>query len=209
MRFKTLLPGLLLLISCSDTDSRPASQPVKKDSVPLQATATNPYLPLDVSPMDMIYLPDNYPVQKMMDSIKTAPVGRIIFSRPHKQGRRIFGALIKYGEPWRLGANEATELELFQPVMIQKKLIPQGRYVLYCIPQEKTWTIVFNKNLDAWGLKQDPRKDVYRFDIQAQQKDMSVEYFSMVFEKTPGGADLVMAWDNVEARLPVQYIPSK
>jgi hypothetical protein len=34
---------------------------------------------------------------------------------------------------------------------------------------------------------------------------MSVEYFSMEFENTASGADLVMAWDDTEARMPVQF----
>jgi hypothetical protein len=38
-----------------------------------------------------------------------------------------------------------------------------------------------------------------------QEKRQSVEYFSMVFQPNETGADLVMAWENVEARLPIQY----
>jgi hypothetical protein len=33
----------------------------------------------------------------------------------------------------------------------------------------------------------------------------SIEYFTMVFEKTDTGADLLMAWDNAEARLPIGF----
>jgi hypothetical protein len=36
-------------------------------------------------------------------------------------------------------------------------------------------------------------------------KNMSIEYFSMVFQPATGGADLVMAWDDIEVRLPIQY----
>jgi hypothetical protein len=162
----------------------------------------NPYVPVDISPMDMSYLPADYP--KM--AVRSAPpVARVIYSRPHKQGRKIFGSLLKYGEPWRLGANEATEIELFRPVTIQKKTVPKGRYILYCIPYQDHWTMVFNSNLYSWGLTLDPSKDLYHFDIPITVKSQSVEYLSMIFQTTEPGYDLVMAWDSVEARLPIQY----
>jgi hypothetical protein len=155
--------------------------------------------------MDMSYLPNDYPILKMNHQTAKLPVARVIYSRPQKQGRTIFGALIKYGDLWRLGANEATEIELFQAVTIENKTILPGRYTLYCIPQQNKWTIVFNNNLDSWGLKPDPGKDLYKFDIPVQTKDQSIEYFTMVFEKKDYGADLLMAWDQIEARLPFHY----
>lgn len=199
--------GFLLLagfVACNDQKSvSPSSRPKlpPKDSVIIGELA-NPYVPVDVSPMDMSWLPVDYPKLSVR---RPQPVARVIYSRPHKQGRKIFGNLVKYGERWRLGANEATEIETFIPVTIQNKKIPKGRYILYCIPEQNNWTIVFNSNLNSWGLTLDPSKDLYRFTIPAQIKNQSVEYFSMVFQPTSTGADLVMAWDNVEARLPLQY----
>jgi hypothetical protein len=152
--------------------------------------------------MDISYFPVDFPVIKMTKGTPELPVARVIYSRPHKQGRKIFGGLLKYGEPWRLGANEATEIELFQPLRIQGKTVAKGRYVLYCIPTENKWTIVFNNNNYTWGLKQEPKKDAYRFDIPIQKTQTSIENFTIVFEgKIPQG-NLVMAWDDVEARLP-------
>lgn len=202
--------GLLLLglvISCNEERNQPAARPllVPKDSNLLKTDTANPFVPIDLSPMDMSYFPADYPVQKMSGKVTGQPVARVIYSRPHRQGRKIFGALLKYGEPWRLGANEATEIEFFQPVSIQNKRIAKGRYILYAIPQPDKWTIVFNSNLNTWGLKQDAKDDVYRFDAPAQITDKPVEYFSMVFQKANQGADLVMAWDNVVARLPIQF----
>lgn len=205
---KYLLLWFLLggIISCND---KPAVQPsssrskvLSQDSSLITGVVANPYVSVDISPMDMSWLPFDYP---KLTERAPLPVARVIYSRPHKQGRKIFGNLVKYGERWRLGANEATEMELFVPVTIQNKTVPKGRYVLYCVPEENSWTIVFNSNLYTWGLNLDPAKDLYRFSIPAQIKNQSVEYFSIVFQPTSTGADLVMAWDNVEARLPIQY----
>jgi len=198
--------AIFCLISCEDQPSSTSNRPIiGKDSGIIKRQSVNPYEPVDISPMDMSYLPNDYPILKMDNKTTKQPIARVIYSRPQMQGRKIFGSLVKYKERWRLGANEATEIELFQNVTVNNKAVPAGRYVLYCIPDSLKWTIVFNGNLDCWGLKQDPKKDLYKFDIPVSLKDKSIEYFTMVFDKTKTGADLIMAWDNVEARLPFQY----
>jgi Protein of unknown function (DUF2911) len=165
---------------------------------------TNPYASIDKSPMDMIYFPVDYPKLKMSHTISIPPVARIIYSRPHREGRKIFGELLKYGEPWRLGANEATEIELHRDVTIQNKKVAKGRYILYCIPYENKWTIVFNSNVDSWGLKMDSRDDVYKFDSPLTfNSALLIEYFTIAFEKNDTGFNLLMVWENMMAKLPV------
>ena len=197
---------LFAMAACNEPDvKRPDAITVQKDTAfPGSKETANPYEPIDVSPMDMCYFPVDYPKLKMANAITTPPVARVIYSRPHRQGRKIFGNLLPYGSPWRLGANEATELDIYQPVTIQNKKIAAGRYVLYCIPNEKTWTVVLNSNIDSWGLKPDATKDLFQFDIPVQRSDTTCEFFTMVFEKTGTGADLLMAWDDAVARLPIK-----
>jgi hypothetical protein len=165
----------------------------------------NPYASVDISPMDMSYFPVDYPKLKMANPAIAPPVMRVIYSRPHLQRRPLFNGILKYGEPWRLGANESSEIAFYKPVSIQGKRIPAGRYIIYGIPQEDKWTIILNSNIDSWGLKQDPSKDVGRFDIPITANGVSLEYFTMVFEKTGEGADLVIAWADIVARLPVRF----
>jgi len=199
---------LVFFIACNGPDkpSTPKPKFEAKDSIVILNHLTNPYSSVDVSPMDMAYLPSDYPIQKMNGSEIASPIARVIYSRPHRQGRAVFGSLLKYGEPWRLGANEATEIELFQPITVQNKKIPKGKYVLYCIPQEDKWTIVFNGNLFSWGLKPDPSKDLFKFVVPVTAANTpTLEYFTIVFEKTATGADLVMAWENIVVRLPIQF----
>ena len=66
--------------------------------------------PVDKSPMDMSYYPQNYPLLKVQDKTLEPCVARVVYSRPKKEGRPIFGELVEYGKLWRVGANEATEL---------------------------------------------------------------------------------------------------
>ncbi|MEI6949965.1 DUF2911 domain-containing protein [Paraflavisolibacter sp. H34] len=208
MKFFPAICLLLLLASCDEpVPTRTGTEKIIPRKTTVVAPAPpNPYMPVDLSPMDVSYFPPDYPILKTTKKTTAPPVARVIYSRPHKHGRKIFGALLKWGEPWRLGANEATEIEFFRPVTIQKKRIRPGRYVLYAIPQEKTWTVVFNSGNYSWGLKQDASKDLYRFEVPVQPTTSPVENFTMVFEKASAGAggNLVIAWDDTEARLPFQ-----
>jgi Protein of unknown function (DUF2911) len=161
---------------------------------------------LDKSPMDMSYFPNRYPVLKIQDKVTEPPVARIIYSRPQKMGRVIFGELIEYGKIWRLGANEATEIEFYRDVKISDIKIKKGRYTMYCIPFEQKWTIIVNKDNDTWGsFKYDEKNDLVRVDVPVQKQTEVAEEFSMAFEKTDTGANLVIAWDNIKLDLPIAF----
>jgi Protein of unknown function (DUF2911) len=199
------MTSLLFLLSCNEAENEPVATkpPIRKDSNIIRKEPANPYVSKDLSAMDISYFPDDYPVLKMTRGISNPPVARVIYSRPHRQGRKIFGGLLKYGEPWRLGANEATEIEFFRAVTIQGKRVGPGRFNIYAVPQEKEWTIILNTNIYSWGLKQDSTKDVHKFRIPVQPTPQTIEDFTMVFQRTATGADLLIAWEDVVARLPI------
>lgn len=160
---------------------------------------------LDKSPMDMCYYPNNYPVLKIQDKVSEPVVVRVIYSRPQKNGRLIFGDLVEYGKVWRIGANEATEIEFYKNVKIADKKIPKGRYTLYAIPNTDNWIFILNKDLDTWGaFKYDAQKDIARVTAPVERLDEPVEALAMTFEKTSTGCSLVVAWDNLRAKLPIE-----
>jgi hypothetical protein len=160
----------------------------------------------DKSPMDMSYYPAGYPVLKIQDKVTDPLVARVIYSRPQKNGRVIFGDLLEYGKVWRLGANEATEVEFYSAVKINGQKIKKGRYTMYCIPFADKWTLILNKELDTWGsFKYDAKKDVVRMDVPVQKQTDITDSFVMAFEKITGGANLVIAWDDVRVNLPINF----
>ena len=172
----------------------------------LSFTLPAQFLPaVDKSPMDMSYYPVNYPVLKIQDKVSGAPVARVIYSRPKKEGRAIFGGLVPYGnEVWRLGANEATEIEFYQPVTIGGKKIAAGRYTLYAIVNEKTWTFIVNRENDSWGaFKYDAAKDVARAEVPAEPVADDVEQLAMAFTGSSNDISLVVAWEHTEVALPI------
>jgi hypothetical protein len=159
---------------------------------------------LDKSPLDMCYYPNNYPVLKIQDKITEPLLARVVYSRPKKEGRAIFGGLVEYGNVWRLGANEATEIEFYKQVNIAGKKIPKGRYTLYAIVNENSWTFILNKETDTWGsFKYNAAKDIVRTDVPVQKTTESVESLAMTFEKANGNILLIVAWENIKVALPI------
>lgn len=170
------------------------------------------FLSIDKSPMDMSYYPEDYPKQKMVTPDMANPVARVIYSRPQKNGRIIFAdssvtenVIQHYGQDWRLGANEATEIEFFKEVSISGKKIAPGRYIIYCIPYADKWKIILNQNLYSWGLHIDKAKDIAEMEIPVIKNNVQIEYFTMLFQKSTYGCDLVMSWGDVKAVLSINF----
>jgi len=158
---------------------------------------------LDKSPLDVSYCPANYPILKMNGKATDVPVARVIYSRPQKAGRTIFGGIVKYNELWRLGANEATEIEIFKPVKINGKSLAKGRYSMFCIPTENKWTIIFNSEKDVWGLTYNSKKDVLRVDVPVEKTTETVEAFTIYFDAINKGYNLIIMWENASAKVPM------
>lgn len=164
--------------------------------------------PLDKSPMDMVYYPTNYPIMRIQPNKVTEPlIARVIYSRPSKSGRKIFGELVEDGKVWRLGANEATEIEFFREVKIGGKNIKKGRYTLYALENSTKWTIIINKETDIWGaFKYDAAKDIIRVDCAVIKSMEIAENFTMYFDKVnEKNIILTMAWDDVITKLPISW----
>ncbi len=160
---------------------------------------------VDKSSMDMSYYPMGFPVLKIQNKLTESLVMRVIYSRPQLNGRKVFGELQKPGEVWRLGANEATEIEFFKDVLINNKKIKRGRYTLYCIPYSDRWTLIVNRETDTWGsFKYDSNKDVVRMDITTQKNNIT-EALTIIFEKSTTGANMLIYWDDVKAVLPIVF----
>jgi hypothetical protein len=157
--------------------------------------------------MDMSYYPANYPILKIQKKANEPLIARLIYGRPQKNGRTVFGELREYGKLWRLGANEATEIEFYKDVKIANKKIKKGRYTMYAIPYTDKWTLILNKETDTWGdFAYDSAKDVIRTAIPVQKQTEIMEAFSMIFDKVNDKTfNLEMLWDDVKVILPINH----
>jgi len=163
--------------------------------------------PLDKSPMDMCYYPVDYPILKIQKKLKDPLVARVIYGRPQKNDRSIFGDLVPYDMIWRVGANEATEIEFYRDVKIDGKKLLKGRYTLYAIPSAEKWTLVLNKETDTWGaFAYDPKKDILRTDVKVNTRPDVIDVFTICFEGTEKNkTSLMIGWDNKDVHLPISW----
>lgn len=161
---------------------------------------------VDKSPMDMAYYPANFPVLKIQDKANEPLLARVIYSRPLRSGRTVFGELVEYGKVWRLGANEATEIELFKEARVGGKRIPKGKYTIYALVNPTNWTLILNKETDTWGaFKYDEKKDVARINVPVENLSEAAEAFTIFFDKIANGTNMVIVWDNVKVAMPVLF----
>ena len=108
----------------------------------LQAQEELKWPGVDKSVMDLAYFPARIAFRgfsKTEAEKKAQPVIRVVYSRPLKNDRDIFGELVKYGEVWRAGANESTEIMFFQDVKVGGTKLKKGRYTIHVVPNKKEW----------------------------------------------------------------------
>jgi Protein of unknown function (DUF2911) len=156
----------------------------------------------DASPLDVVY----YPLNTTKSKEHIDPIMRVLYSRPQKKGREIFGVLEQFDKVWRLGANESTEVTFFKPVHIGGKKIKAGRYSLFAIPSQDKWTIIINQQTDKWGaFSYDEKKDVVRVEVPIIKLDKIIDVFSITFSDSAEGASLIAAWDSTQIELPINF----
>lgn len=131
---------------------------------------------------------------------------KLVYGQPFKKGRVIFGNIAKWGQVWRTGANEATEITFTRDMKFDGKVCRAGTYTLFTIPNLDKWTIILNADLGQWGAySYKPERDVLRFDVPAQKSDQIFEALTFKFNETDAGADLVLHWDDVMVSIPLAF----
>lgn len=132
---------------------------------------------------------------------------KVTYSRPSKRGREIFGKLVPYGQVWRTGANEATEITVTHNIQIQGTLLKAGTYSLFTIPEKENWTVIINTEVGLWGsYNYNPKLDQLRLVVPVQPAGQFNEQFTIRFDQRNEVADLIMVWDNIRILIPIKFI---
>jgi len=126
----------------------------------------------------------------------------IDYSQPSVKGRTI-GKNIepKNGEVWRTGANEATVFETSKPIKVNGQALPAGKYALFSVVNDGTWTIIFNKTWNQWGAY-DYKKadDALKVTAKATKAATFAEKMTFVIAKD-GTVQLLWGDNNVQFKL--------
>ena len=129
----------------------------------------------------------------------------IDYSSPRKRGRNVFPDVVKYGEVWRTGANEATTFVTTGDVMVGGTHVPAGSYTLFTVPGKDKWTLIISKKTGEWGTDYPGEKeDLARVEMKAGTASAPVENFTISFEKSGNGCNLKLAWDTTTASVSVE-----
>lgn len=134
----------------------------------------------------------------------------VFYNRPYKKGRDVFGALVPFNQVWRTGANEATTFKTNSRLKIKGNSLNAGKYTLWTVPKDSTWTIIFNSKQYSWGVNAqmqpmwDPNYDVINVEVPVQKLDDSVEQFTIGFDNSTDKLFLTLAWDDVKVAVPLK-----
>jgi hypothetical protein len=92
-----------------------------------------------------------------------------------------------------------------------------GTYAVFTVPGADEWEIRVSPQLGLDGTGSldaatgqftadvyDPERDVAVFTVPAEPADDVVDPFTMEFESTDRGADLVLRWERTEVRIPFE-----
>ena len=170
--------------------------------------------------------------QDLHPSRRPSPVGiakthlgntyvKVVYSRPYVRNRKIFGTntdsttfLTPYGQIWRTGANEATEITTTGALSVAGQMLDAGTYAIFTEPGPEEWTVHISPQLGLDGTGRlengsftpnvyDPGQDVLVFTVPSGTLDETVDQFTISFENADGGTHLVLRWEKTEVRIPI------
>ena len=125
----------------------------------------------------------------------------INYSSPSVKGRKIWGDLVPFGKVWRTGADEATIFETDGDLKIEGQKLPKGKYSLFTIPEEKSWTIIINKKANQWGAYSYKQEDdVLRVKVKPGKSASFNE--TLAFAVADGKVSI--RWENMEVSFKAQ-----
>lgn len=136
----------------------------------------------------------------------------LCYGRPSARGRTVMGELVPFGRPWRLGANEATQIHIPFGAEIGGRngiQIEPGSYSIYVIPGEEEWEFVINEQAARWGVPISAEiqgGDVGRVTRSVTETEEPVEQFTVSWDAHGEMmGHLVMEWENTRVELPIHH----
>ncbi len=155
------------------------------------------FKPLDQTPHDISYL---------RSSKLSSPKVKVTYGRPSTEESQVFGNLVAYDEVWHTGANEATEVKFYEPVLFGSVLVAAGTYSLFTIPGEHDWQIILNTQTDVLGAHfYDPDYNIAQITVQPKIGEYLAN-FSIGFKPTVNNHyQMILAWERQRIHIPLHF----
>jgi hypothetical protein len=131
------------------------------------------------------------------------PQIKVVYGRPETDNQKVFGEIIPFGQVWRTGANETTEIKFYQDLMFGNILVKEGTYSLYTIPGETYWTIILNSETDTLGsFFYNEELDVARIEVPSLA-EQQINVFTIGFDQKNYGTQMILAWGETRVKVPL------
>ncbi len=153
-----------------------------------------------------IKLPEASPSKVVTQEVGISKI-TLSYHRPGVKGRKVWGDLVPKDKVWRLGANEATTLELSHAAKINGFDVPAGKYALFAIPKDNQWTMIVSKKTDQWGAySYESKDDILRFGAKPEALAEPVEWFDIDTVPVSDRAVRVdVLWEKVRVPFTIEF----
>jgi hypothetical protein len=154
-----------------------------------------------------VKMPQPSPTTNIKQDFGTGQI-ELTYSRPSLKGRAVFAEnspLAPVGKAWRTGANAPTLIHFTDPVTVGSAKIDSGSYVIYTVPGNSEWEVMFNK-----GLKNPSNEgfsaadDVVKIKVPSFTMNESLETFTMLFgDLKDESCMLYLLWGSSGVAIPI------
>lgn len=139
----------------------------------------------------------NAPRGKAEATIKGKQI-TIDYGQPSLKGRDIFG-MVQPGMVWRLGMNQATQIETTGDLMVAGKEVKAGKYTLWA---KKTgadsWTLAFHPKTGVWGQPELKEGYIAELPLKTGKVANSAEQLTITLADNKGKAGIKIHWGTAE-----------
>jgi len=145
-------------------------------------------------------------VSQVVDGTRTT----VDYHRPRARGRTaLFGTLVKWGETWTPGANQATTLAVTKDVTIGGTPVPRGKYSVWFVTARGDWELVLDPDTTRFHTQRPrARPGQVRLTVRPEKRPF-VEVLTWSFpEVSATGTTLAMQWDTVYVPLRITVAPT-
>lgn len=128
----------------------------------------------------------------------------IRYRRPVARGRELFGSLVRWDRVWSPSADTTAVFTTTSALDVAGSRLPAGRYSLWAIPNQTSWTIIFTTEAPVFHLPYREGHDALRVRIKPAQADHMETlgfYFPMV---DADSAVLNMHWGKTVVPIPIR-----
>jgi hypothetical protein len=145
--------------------------------------------------------------RKSQPAVVAQAMGRtqmtVRYNRPSARGRTLFGGIVKYGDVWDPGADEATTFEVGRDVTFGGQPLAAGRYSVWAIPQPEMWTLILSTAANVPHVPYPQGKDALRIDVRPEVAP-HMESLAFYFPSADSSsATLALHWGETRITVPI------